>query len=317
MTGRLKSIDMIRAFAAAAVVLHHALGGLTIGMIGVDFFFVVSGFVIFHSARGRTSGDFLTARLWRIFPIYWIAAAPWLASSIIRGTMTPGRMAEQVLLLPLWWTTHLPLLFVAWTLTFECLFYAAAAVSIRLRSSMPMLILFGAAMAAWGLGGSQRLVWLGNPMILEFLMGVGIALAPKDRRAGLAALIAGGMFLLLFPTTAFSTEFREFAAALSRVGLWGIPAALIVYGAITFEKALHGRLVALLCAIGGASYSIYLFHPLITEFHQDWPWWLRLIGAFSIGIAAWAIFERPLLRIRPRKAWWRRRDPAPTRIEPA
>ena len=317
MTGRLKSIDMIRAFAAAAVVLHHALGGLTIGMIGVDFFFVVSGFVIFHSARHRTSGDFLTARLWRIYPIYWIAVAPWLVTAIVRGTTGPGHTLEQIFLAPLWWTTHVPLLFVAWTLTFECLFYAAAAVSIRLRSNVPMLILFGSAMAAWGQGVSPRLVWLGNPMILEFLMGVGIAMAPKDRRAGSVALIAGGMFLLLLPTSDYSPEFRQFAAAVNRVVLWGIPAALIVYGAITFEKALHGRLVALLCAIGGASYSIYLFHPLITEFHQDWPWWLRLIGAFSIGIAAWAIFERPLLRIRPRKAWWRRRDPAPTRIEPA
>lgn len=307
MTGRLKSIDMIRAFAAAGVVLHHALGGLTIGMIGVDFFFVVSGFVIFHSARGRGSGDFLTARLWRIFPIYWIAVAPWLVSGIVRGMADAGYLAEQLLLAPLWWTTHVPLLFLAWTLTFECLFYAATAVSIRLRSSVPILILFAAAMTAWGLGVSERLLWLGNPMILEFLMGVAIALAPKARRAGLLALVAGGVFLLLLPASYYSPEFRDFAAAASRVMLWGIPAALIVYGAVTFENALRGRIVAWLCVIGSASYSIYLFHPLVTEFHHDWPGWVRLIGAFAIGLAAWAFFERPLLKLRPPKAWWRRR----------
>lgn len=297
---RLKSIDMIRGLAAAAVVLHHSHGQSSIGMIGVDFFFIVSGFVIFHSAQGRSPADFLLARIWRIFPLYWIAVIPWLVGSLLRGALNGHHLAEGVLLFPLWWTTNVPLMFLAWTLTFECLFYTAAAVSIRIRTVLPMLLLFGVAALGWGLGLSQRLMWLGNPMILEFLMGILVALAPKNRHAGAIAMAGGVAWLILFPTTSFPMEFREFTAACGRVLLWGIPAALIIYGAVSFEQQFRGRIVVALCGAGTASYSIYLFHPLITDVVINVWWPLKFIAALSLGVAAWAFFERPITQWRPR-----------------
>ncbi|HTK57695.1 MAG TPA: acyltransferase, partial [Sphingomicrobium sp.] len=297
--GRLKSIDMIRGLAATAVVFHHSHGQSSIGKIGVDFFFVVSGFVIFHSAQGRSAAEFLGARFWRIFPLYWIAVIPWLVISFVRHEMDGPHLAEQILLAPLWWTSNVPLLFLAWTLTFECLFYTAAAVSIQIRTVLPALGLFAVAAMGWGAGLSHRLMWLGNPMILEFIMGILVALAPRNRLAGAIAMAGGLAWLMLFPTTSYSMEFRDFTAACGRVLLWGIPAALIVYGAVTFERHLSGRIVVALCGVGTASYSIYLFHPLIADVIINVWWPLKFIGAFSLGVAAWAFFERPIARWRP------------------
>lgn len=84
----LYGIQMLRAIAALAVVVHHTLeesGGAigkfspdwltTSGASGVDIFFVISGFIMFHvtfrDRRGPpTPGTFLFRRATRIYPFY-------------------------------------------------------------------------------------------------------------------------------------------------------------------------------------------------------------------------------------------------------
>ena len=65
---RLRSIDMVRGLAALAVVFAHVDDRFAVGAAGVDFFFVVSGFVMAHVSRNRTPAQFLEDRAWRIFP---------------------------------------------------------------------------------------------------------------------------------------------------------------------------------------------------------------------------------------------------------
>src|SRR3954454_9725628 len=86
-------IQILRFFAAVAVVAFHALGAppkgfevpesaisvaLSYGGRGVDLFFVISGFIIFyatHSAEARgaklTPAEFLRRRVERIVPLYF------------------------------------------------------------------------------------------------------------------------------------------------------------------------------------------------------------------------------------------------------
>jgi exopolysaccharide production protein ExoZ len=282
--------------AATAVVLCHAYGFVP-GLAGVDFFFIISGFVIFHSAKGKSAPEFLKARFWRIFPIYWIAVAPWIISAHAKGKLGVEGLIQNSLLFPFWWSSSVPVFYLAWTLIFECLFYAAAAVTIWMRSPWITLAIFISAMAGWAFGGWQQLMWLGNPIILEFFMGMAIAVAPKDQRVGKLALIVGVPWFLLAPATPLSIDFRDIATAWVRIATWGIPAALITYGAMTFEEKFKGRVVALLCIVGAASYSIYLFHPVIT-YNFDWAWRPgEFIAAFVLGITAWLCFERPIMRI--------------------
>lgn len=77
--GRLPQIDSLRAFAVLAVMVHHFLpvekvipDFMTLGLLGVRFFFTLSGFLITGILiRGQTIGRFYIRRALRIFPAYY------------------------------------------------------------------------------------------------------------------------------------------------------------------------------------------------------------------------------------------------------
>jgi peptidoglycan/LPS O-acetylase OafA/YrhL len=88
-TGRLAYIDGIRAIAIIAVVAFHAhIPGFRGGFVGVDVFFVISGFLITHQIgiqmlAGRFSAtDFYARRILRIFP-------PLLLVTVVTVAMAP------------------------------------------------------------------------------------------------------------------------------------------------------------------------------------------------------------------------------------
>src|SRR5690349_25067488 len=84
---------------------------------------------------GRTSGEFIRDRLWRIYPLWWVALFPWLfllprgatfvVSSLTRWPIYPGGY-------------YPPLLKVGWTLSFEMLFYLGMTLSLARRAAVPL-----------------------------------------------------------------------------------------------------------------------------------------------------------------------------------
>ena len=93
--GRLAVIDGLRLVAALAVALFHYAGASKVGeraweattsaifpkifpvasygFLGVELFFLISGFVICMSSWGRTLGQFFRSRVIRLYPAYWAA----------------------------------------------------------------------------------------------------------------------------------------------------------------------------------------------------------------------------------------------------
>jgi peptidoglycan/LPS O-acetylase OafA/YrhL len=137
--GRVGALDILRFIAALAVVFYHytylqdaepgGLSALTLhGYLGVNLFFMISGFVVLWSARDRTASGFARARILRLYPEFWlsvlIAAAVYLA---IPGASEHPIDGPTVLLN----LTMVPQLFrvpyvdgVYWTLFPELKFYA-------------------------------------------------------------------------------------------------------------------------------------------------------------------------------------------------
>ena len=84
---RVFELDVLRFSAAVAVVLYHLtyrkIGSQHLfeqidtvtrfGYLGVNLFFMISGFVILWSAVGRTPAQFAISRFSRLYPIFWVA----------------------------------------------------------------------------------------------------------------------------------------------------------------------------------------------------------------------------------------------------
>ena len=231
------------------------------GQAGVDIFFVISGVIIARTVVGLTWQEFAWKRFRRIIPFYFLVCIFALLIVARSGVAITGRdLLASFFLWPATDTMTLPLLPVAWTLCYEMLFYAAATLVLADRRWLfPVLGLFVAAMALRQHGAVFQ--FLGNPLIIEFLFGVALAHAPAFRhvRWGIplgAALIIGAGFLDLAPL-GNALEYLRGDEAFLRVAVYGLPAALIVWGVMQF----NGRASAW-TRQGDASYSLYLTHSL-------------------------------------------------------
>lgn len=155
---RLRSLDGLRLLAALFVCLYHFAGrGGTVadswhqspgrlfpslslaavyGCLGVQFFFVISGFVICMSSWGRTLGAFFRSRIARLYPAYWTALILVTAASCaLPVVLRPlGLDAFLVNLTLLQQPMGVPrVLGVCWTLWAEVRFYALFALCVVRR----------------------------------------------------------------------------------------------------------------------------------------------------------------------------------------
>ena len=107
---RLYEIDLLRIIAALSVVLYHytfsgylgghspveypALSPITrYGYLGVDMFFVISGFVVLLSAWGRKPSDFAISRIVRLYPAFWVAVT---ITTVVSITLSHGHFPITV-----------------------------------------------------------------------------------------------------------------------------------------------------------------------------------------------------------------------------
>ncbi|MGI0116402.1 acyltransferase family protein [Zooshikella sp. RANM57] len=139
MSSRLDELDVFRGLAAFFVVLFHLTTrfdelyghslafSFEIGKYGVQWFFLISGFVIFLTLnRTKSALGFITARFSRLFPVYWLAVI--LTTSVVNLVGLPGKdFSLTTASLNL---TMVPAFFevsavdgVYWTLEYELIFY--------------------------------------------------------------------------------------------------------------------------------------------------------------------------------------------------
>jgi peptidoglycan/LPS O-acetylase OafA/YrhL len=303
---RYRSLQALRALAAVSVMLHNAnfaevellgrtnrfLPGASLGEVGVDLFFVLSGFLMVRTTGATAAGAeasrrFLMSRALRIYPAYWTVALVWAGLLAVWPVLGLGRPAagflQSILLLP---AEARPQLAQGWSLVFEVYFYLVFGLMLLLPlvprqwalTLWAAVLLVGVDAGFQGATPWTRL--LANPLALEFLLGAAIA-AVIDRppRWPWALLLFGGPVLFLGEYA--RTHLGEVAARseMLRVLLVGAPAGAVVMGAVQLERLGRLRPPAWLTALGARSYALYLVSNPVA-------------ALVAVGLAAAGLFTR-------------------------
>ena len=335
MTGqKLAGLQVLRAVAAIMVLVGHVLaeaehyfalplpGDAVPWTRGVDIFFVISGFVITLSARRFVGqpGAFLWRRLLRVVPLYWVFTTLMVAALLLvpGGTKDTGFDPLQILSSYGFFPYEradgriAPVLSLGWTLNYEVYFYALAALCLALPrplialSSLMLSIVFLGLLVPFD--SPQWRFW-SNPIIIEFLFGIGLARAWlhgwRWPRMGFA--VGGTVSGIALLVVLDPTSLPRFAAA-------GVPAALMVASGTLLcpQRPLPG------VVWGDASYALYLSHrfalraatllllPLLPATLSGAAVYVVAVCvlAMAVGLLTHLWIERPMMRAstRPRGA---------------
>jgi peptidoglycan/LPS O-acetylase OafA/YrhL len=327
-------IDGLRAVAVLPVLLFHAGLGCPGGYVGVDVFFVISGYLIGSLIlRECESGEFRFTRFWvrrirRLFPALAVtlaatAVAAWFLLIPTHLEETGAALIAQPLLVAnvLFWSQsgyfetaseYQPLLH-TWSLAVEEQFYLflpLLLVPLLKRGRRPAVIvtwLFIAVSFAWSLHATVRFpsaaFYLLPSRIWELDLGLALALLPRagfrDPRTNELASLAG-LTAILAPVFLYDavTPFPGVAALAPCLGT-----ALLIY-ANAGPLTTSGRVLAspLPVWIGKISYPLYLWHwPILVFVRYTWPGTLTpslafavLAVSFLLAWATWRWIERPV-----------------------
>jgi exopolysaccharide production protein ExoZ len=283
-------IQTFRGLAAILVLLFHVTSNFQkmmphqtflfsvfkFGFAGVDFFFVLSGFIICYSSyKVIQSGryfKYIINRFIRIYPIYWVVFLFLLLPHILLphfyNTSYPinwESVSSALLLLP----NHEMINGVSWTLTFEVFFYLLFILIFSFRSlklsffmcSIYTLLIFV------NLTSLKIHSLLLSPLILEFFLGIAIYFIFEKMvfKVNEIFLLILGVSMLIFSAMLVYKDYSILAPDLDRVLLFGVPAFFIILGAINLEIKKNIKIPTILLLIGNSSYSLYLIHlPIIV-----------------------------------------------------
>lgn len=307
------------------------------GASGLDIFFVISGFIVsLVAARSaekdpRSAGRFLLRRFTRIYPLYWVLTGVVVLEAQLGAHPIGWRGVSwlpTVALLPsLTYPAASPLLSLGWSLVFEMYFYLVLALWMWARPQHLVrntVCFLGAMVVAGALVGPYRpllIVWC-NPILLEFLFGCAIGqvyVRAVSGRSGLRAAALGKMLVVVGAVCLLTTMFAGYGtinyegmvlngqSSWLRAGLWGVPSALLVLGAVLWGPAMQSVPARLLVFLGDASYSIYLCtnpaRSMVEHFWRYFGRWggdvgalLCLLACTLAGVGCYLALERPLMR---------------------
>jgi len=288
---------------------------LSSGYCGVEFFFVLSGFVILLAHRNDFGHKdrvipFLVKRFRRIYPTLWATLAVMIPVTILmfRSQFDLAGLPGAILILP---ATREGWLAVEWTLRHEIVFYLLFALCLwKPKFGLPVL-------ALWAVLSIGDIIFsYDNPWIGWFLA--------RFHLLFVAGMLSGWLFLnnkIAIPRTLLLSGFFLFSATWILnctlnpwpqkfyEMLYGAGAFLIITGIVRLEQLGEVRIPRPLIFLGDASYAIYLVNfPVISAAAKigmtfrhvpggDLIAWISTaILAVSVGCVFHLVVEKPLLR---------------------
>jgi peptidoglycan/LPS O-acetylase OafA/YrhL len=332
------SIQVLRALAAISVVIAHiqtdvtqragligALPNLEWCKAGVDVFFVVSGFIMVYSSEplfAKSDGPriFFKRRVVRIVPLYWLVTSIYIAIAALvpmlqHKSYSWSMVLASYLFLPARNPDGAlePVVGQGWTLNYEMFFYIVFALSViasrRVAVSLVALVLISTVWAGKHFAPTQTVLYYwSNEIIIEFVFGIllgaiyqeGVRLSRSVR-----TLLLGAGLLLWYVAFAHPD-----IAWNHRSASWGVPAAMVVAGAVFGMPTGPSAGWQWLKKIGDASYALYLTHSLpIRGLREVWIWFgldvrnapwfylfVALASAIGPAIVVHLYVERPIGR---------------------
>lgn len=310
-------IQALRGIAALAVVLWHAsrhlgpygtgLGGRLFGpggKMGVDLFFLISGFIMFHTTRRdrgawRGVAEFFIKRVARIWPVWVVALAvaasvkwpfglpsdttqrEWLLGSLLFVPTSAAQSAGAP-------TYAFPVLPVGWTLNYEMYFYLFFGISLgfgRWRwhafGAWLVFTLFAIPLLSGRLDASGVLAWLAFDPACDHRYAIRyLDLVTNPLILMFAAGVGVAALYHSSPTPVGARRLRWLAlAAVAAValqyaldwrtghGIWraGITLIPLMLVLCLADRQREFRVPRPLILLGNISYSLYLFHPIAQE----------------------------------------------------
>ncbi|RZJ93013.1 MAG: acyltransferase [Hymenobacter sp.] len=348
---RFSGLDVLRCFAALSVIAYHSTLGLQGSLskapakllhnlpVGVDFFFLISGFLITYlllvekeSTHTISLSRFYARRILRIFPLYYLIVG--LAWLIHQDEYNSINFTSYLTFTGNFWMIEhdwtVATLNPLWSLCIEEQFYLLIPLLVLALPTQKLPWLFGLII---GLSLAFRAyITITTPLNWMILychtlsrcdvLAIGGLLAWRHFTQPIrwqfprwALVLAIGYSVLLVSVTDVY-DFTSLAFATFKKYLYLAPLLFIFcftlfnYSAKSTDSPLLGKLKKQLNYLGKISYGLYMYHSPIIFFLDTNPQFydhnpaLRLLAIFSltIGVSAlsYALFEKQILRLRHR-----------------
>ena len=328
------NIQLLRGVSALIVFLHHirfhyaAMGGknsLIIGIsefgyVGVDVFFVISGFVMAYLINegadyDRSFSSFVGRRLIRIFSWYW----PWLLVSMVcLYFFEKDRYLEISAIRSLFLSSILIkdlTLPVSWSLSHEILFYMSTSflllINKRLATKIVILTVFFQVVAnfffVYREGSISSFIF--SPYNLEYLMGFLLYQFKDKIYEYFDSLILLGLSVFFI----YLGVVNGVTSTTLRVPTFGVGAFFLVCLAVLTEENGSFKARSVFVSMSNASFTIYLAHLAFISllFNSGVLTWIAQFGGVTLDIGFFLLIalvvvlccilnqflEKPLLRV--------------------
>nr|WP_217346593.1 acyltransferase [Noviherbaspirillum sp. L7-7A]MBV0881058.1 acyltransferase [Noviherbaspirillum sp. L7-7A] len=283
---RIDVLDYARFAAALSVMLFHYsyigikygtvgsfsyMGKITdigrYGYLGVEFFFIISGFVIFISSSGRTASQFLIARALRLYPAYICCVLLTGSVLFIFGNPESPVSLRQIIanfsmLAPAFGQKHLDASY--WTLGVELKFYAAIFFIMLLgfsRNLEKLFLAWGIVILAAAIGNFTAFPALSG-YCSYFCAGALFAVRMKKKSWPLNVLIVACLYYSINFSCIESPQIKEMQLLSPEIIAVIVCVFYLFFWAISSGK-FYGLNLPAAKEVGMITYPLYLVHQSI------------------------------------------------------
>ena len=320
-SGTVSAIQILRFWAAAIVLVSHIEQSIISfnaqyatnvhlweidGRLGVDIFFVISGYLMGLIAgedfnKPGAANKFIFDRLTRIVPIYWLITflrfAMVQSANFLGFPTTISWIPLQDLFKSFFFIpflneegNHRPVLGQGWTLDYEIFFYCIFALCLQFRKTYGIVVMSATFVLLYAVGlfykSSIILNVYSDPIIFEFLLGFYLSLLRK--RFNFTLDIKGSSF-----AACVIVGMATYLNLYSNGSNVAIAMLLVVIAIYVTDSAASNPIGQALIGLGDASYCLYLTHGFVIYFVS--VGWNMVFGEKMLYLYGFTVFLSAIL----------------------